>query len=188
MMSLRSFIGLGIVLVALSACSDIRDDLGLGRDAPDEFAVVDRPPLSLPPDFNLRPPQPGAPRPQDVNTTLHASDILFGPNTNPVSKTEAGEAASGASDSEKAVLASSGAAHADPDIRLIVDREASEKIVSSHAFVDELLWWKETPSNSTTVDAAAEAARIKEAKDKGEPINTGATPIIERQKSGWLGL
>src|ERR1700743_853263 len=74
---LRSTAGLLLVLLALAACSDIKEDLGMGRSPPDEFAVVDRPPLSMPPDFGLRPPQPRAPRPQDVDMTQRASDVLF---------------------------------------------------------------------------------------------------------------
>ena len=35
----------------------------LDRNRPDEFAVQRQAPLVVPPDFNLQPPQPGAPRP-----------------------------------------------------------------------------------------------------------------------------
>ena len=35
----------------------------LNRDRPDEFAVQRQAPLVVPPDFNLEPPAPGAPRP-----------------------------------------------------------------------------------------------------------------------------
>ncbi|MGZ0188028.1 MAG: DUF3035 domain-containing protein, partial [Alphaproteobacteria bacterium] len=37
----------------------LQDDLGLTKKAPDEFAVVRNAPLSLPPNFNLRPPKLG---------------------------------------------------------------------------------------------------------------------------------
>ena len=40
--------------------------MGLSPSAPDEFAVESRAPLTIPPDFDLRPPTPGAPRPQEV--------------------------------------------------------------------------------------------------------------------------
>ena len=43
----------------LNACSDTRAALGLDKAPPDEFAVFSRAPLSLPPDFGLRPPAPG---------------------------------------------------------------------------------------------------------------------------------
>jgi len=44
----------------ISGCSDLKKAMGLERTSPDEFAVESRAPLTMPPDFNLRPPQPGA--------------------------------------------------------------------------------------------------------------------------------
>src|SRR5438093_9913559 len=46
----------------LLGCTDIRRVVGMDRVGPDEFAVEARAPLTIPPEFNLRPPQPGAPR------------------------------------------------------------------------------------------------------------------------------
>ena len=45
-------------LIALAACDSntVKDTLGLERTAPDEYRVVSRPPLSVPPDFTMRPP------------------------------------------------------------------------------------------------------------------------------------
>ena len=57
--------------MALAACSSIREDLGLGRSPPDEFAVIDRPPLSMPPDFGLRPPR--ARRAAPAGSRCHAA-------------------------------------------------------------------------------------------------------------------
>ncbi|MDP9127711.1 MAG: DUF3035 domain-containing protein [Pseudomonadota bacterium] len=183
MMRSRSLVILGVATVMLAACGEIREDLGLGRNPPDEFAVVDRPPLSLPPDFDLRPPQPGAERPQAVNLSQRASDVLFAGDQSATAPT-----VSEPSDAEKALLETAGANKVDPDIRKIVDREAAKKVVGTTHLVDELLWWKKDEKPATTVDATAEAARIKDAKDKGKPLNEGATPVIERQKTGWLGL
>ncbi|MEL0015072.1 MAG: DUF3035 domain-containing protein, partial [Rhodospirillales bacterium] len=48
------------VLVAMTAgCGSVKDELGLEKKAPDEFTVVRNAPLSLPPNYNLRPPKPG---------------------------------------------------------------------------------------------------------------------------------
>src|SRR5260370_7041930 len=52
----------------ISGCSDLKKAIGLERTSPDEFAVESRAPLTMPPDFNLPPPQPGATRPQ-ANTS-----------------------------------------------------------------------------------------------------------------------
>jgi hypothetical protein len=48
------------------------------RVRPDEFAVTRQTPLVVPPDFALLPPNPGAPRPQDVDSSRQALDALFG--------------------------------------------------------------------------------------------------------------
>jgi hypothetical protein len=48
------------------------------RERPDEFAVQRQAPLVVPPDFNLVPPEPGAPRPTDNTASQQALDALFG--------------------------------------------------------------------------------------------------------------
>ncbi len=185
MMPMRSFLILGAAALLLVACGEIREDLGLGRTAPDEFAVVDQPPLSMPPDFDLRPPQPGAARPQSVDMKQRAEDVVFGGNKDAAATADA---AATPSDAEKALLEKTGADKAPTDIRQTVDREAAEKVVSSPHLVDSLLFWKHELPAGTVVDAPAEAARIKDAKEKNENIGQGQTPVIERQKTGWLGL
>ena len=50
----------------------------MSRDRPDEFAVQRQAPLVIPPDFELTPPQPGAPRPAEGSASQQALDALFG--------------------------------------------------------------------------------------------------------------
>jgi hypothetical protein len=180
MMTSRALLLLSMTALTLAACGEIREDLGLGRSPPDEFAVVERPPLSMPPDFGLRPPRPGAPRPQSVDTSEQASQVLFSGNLPP--------AASNASEGEKALLSAAGAGKADASIRDTVDREASQKVVASPHLVERLLGTDDGKKASPVVNAEAEAERIKRDKATNQPLNTGATPVIEKQQSGWLGL
>ena len=63
-------------VVLLSGCSDFRRAIGMDRAGPDEFAVESRAPLTIPPEFDLRPPQPGAPRPQDANVAEKAKSAI----------------------------------------------------------------------------------------------------------------
>ncbi|MGC6516700.1 MAG: DUF3035 domain-containing protein [Candidatus Puniceispirillaceae bacterium] len=53
--SVRLLAGAAFALVALSGCSDFRQAIGSEKSTPDEFEVVVRPPLSLPPGFTERP-------------------------------------------------------------------------------------------------------------------------------------
>ena len=63
-------------LLLLPGCSDFRVALGMDKVGPDEFAVESRAPLTIPPDFDLRPPQPGAPRPQEVTSAERARRVI----------------------------------------------------------------------------------------------------------------
>ncbi|MBB4857822.1 hypothetical protein HNO88_001133 [Novosphingobium chloroacetimidivorans] len=61
--------------LALSGCGST----GLfNRDRPDEFAVQRQSPLVVPPDFALKPPQQGVPRPSDETLQGQTLDALFG--------------------------------------------------------------------------------------------------------------
>jgi hypothetical protein len=66
---------IGAVLL-LSACTDFKRAIGIEKTSPDEFAVEQRAPLTIPPDFDLRPPAPGAPRPQEVSPTQKARQVV----------------------------------------------------------------------------------------------------------------
>ena len=60
----------------VSACSNWKQAIGIEPTSPDEFAVESRAPLTLPPDFDLRPPQPGAARPQETSVTNRAQGVV----------------------------------------------------------------------------------------------------------------
>ncbi len=52
----KTFILMTLAAAALTACSTAtKEKLGLVKQAPNEFMVMSRAPLSLPPDYNMRP-------------------------------------------------------------------------------------------------------------------------------------
>jgi Protein of unknown function (DUF3035) len=59
-----------------SGCTDLKRSIGLEKTSPDEFAVESRAPLTMPPDFDLRPPQPGAARPQEQSSGQQARQVI----------------------------------------------------------------------------------------------------------------
>ena len=75
-----SCVRLGVVSLAgvllLAGCSDFKKSIGLEQGMPDEFAVESRAPLTIPPEFDLRPPTPGAPRPQEKSADQQAKDVM----------------------------------------------------------------------------------------------------------------
>ena len=52
-----------VAAVGLAGCSSTRQALGMTKVTPDEFRVVTKAPLVVPPDYSLRPPAPGEPQP-----------------------------------------------------------------------------------------------------------------------------
>ena len=90
---MRSKFVLGSALVAmalLSACSrGDRPGIMSGRSSNlDAFAVSKRAPLTIPPDFALTPPRPGAPRPQEADSSQQALSAMFANTQPPKSQTE----------------------------------------------------------------------------------------------------
>jgi len=67
---------LGLLSLSVSGCADFKKLVGIERTSPDEFAVESRAPLTVPPDFDLRPPQPGASRPQEVTPASKAQSAV----------------------------------------------------------------------------------------------------------------
>ena len=84
-------VGSALVAIAmLAGCSGRGDRPGVmaGRSNLDAFAVSKRAPLTIPPDFTLLPPRPGAPRPQEADSSQQALSALFANTQAPKSQTE----------------------------------------------------------------------------------------------------
>src|SRR3569833_69827 len=105
---------LGASLVALAACDTLRDEAGLTKQSPDEFAVTTKAPLIIPPDFNLRPPSPGAAPLNQTDPTSSAELAMFN-TADPA--TVAAQMPGNYSASEKMLLANAKVQNADPTVR-----------------------------------------------------------------------
>ncbi len=73
-----AIVGTMAAAMALSACTHTKATGFGNRNAPNEFAVTRQPPLVIPPDYALRPPRPGAPRPQEIGASAQALAVMFG--------------------------------------------------------------------------------------------------------------
>lgn len=178
----------GLVLAGCDGGADVRSNLGLLRNAPDEFSVVTQAPLVLPPDYTLRPPQPGAQPTQQANPERAASEAVFGASlaTGPAAGAPVGTGAALAPSSlEQQLLSQAGAANADPDIRATLNRESGAIAEKSTTFAQSVLGIQVDPS-AIVVDAPAEAARLRGNASQGLPATTGDTPQINRGNPGLL--
>jgi len=167
-------------VAALGGCGDIREVAGVKKTAPDEFAVVRRAPLDMPPNFDLRPPRPGEPARAELNPrTSTQAALLTGPTaTRPQAESQG----------EEALLQALRIGNVDPSIRTTVDRESSILGADQRNFVERLMFWRTWPLPGVVIDAPEERRRIQENDALGRPVTEGETPSIERKSDGSIGV
>jgi hypothetical protein len=160
---------------AASGCSTIQSALGATKTAPDEFRVVTSAPLTLPPDYSLRPPRPGDPRPQELAPGAEARAALFGQDVAP-----------NASPGERALVAGAGAEVVDPNIRDQVDFEGQGIVHRNEAFADRVLQSQGSAADAAAAqnDAAAQARRLEE-EEAIRRATGGGQVTIERGDRGF---
>jgi hypothetical protein len=156
--------------------------------------VTTRQPLSLPPNYQLRPPQPGA-APLETAVTEQAKQTVFGKDPAPLAK---GMSAGGKGDlagvpgfqrrsaGEQALLGKAGAAAADPSIRVLVDRDSQQIADANKTLIDDILFWRKAQEPGVIIDANKEAERLKTNVAAGKAPTDGETPTIKRRSRGIL--
>tara|TARA_R110002096_G_scaffold196794_2_gene379765 strand:+ start:2178 stop:2750 length:573 start_codon:yes stop_codon:yes gene_type:complete len=164
--------------MAVSACTGVRQALGAEKVTPDEFRVVTIAPLTVPPEYNLRPPRPGEPRPEEIYPDQQARAALLGASAN-----------FEGSDGEALLVARAGGGEADPFIRAIIDGEAGGVVHKTRNFSDQILFWRGDSSSvisnaETPLDAEAEAERIARDQARAEALTGGGDVEIERDRGG----
>jgi hypothetical protein len=159
----------------VAGCHSASAAFGLAKVTPDEFRVVTKAPLTLPPDYSLRPPAPGEPRPQELQPESAARQALEGQRESDVR-----------SDGEKMFVAKAGAEHADPLVRYVVDDEFGNLAHKDKSFSDYVMFWHHgdtsapPPSElgdqnvSQPIDPASEEKRVAQ-------LTGGHTIVIERR-------
>jgi hypothetical protein len=170
-----------IAAVGLAGCQSTRNALGMSKVTPDEFRVVTKAPLVVPPDYALRPPAPGKPRPQELQPESAARNALLGQRE--------GEART---DGEKLLVAKAGADKADPLIRYVVDDEFGDVSHKEKSFADKVMFWRSDKGSANPtaapgsdaaapIDAAAEEQRITK-------LTGGKAVVIQREGSHKIKL
>lgn len=174
----KAFLLAGLAaLPVLGGCDTVRDTFGTARQAPNEFEVVTRAPLTVPPDFQLRPPEPGAPRPQEQRPRDAAQTALTGAAPAPVAGRSAGETA---------LLRAAKAENADSSIRQVINTEYTQLAEKDESFVDRLIFWQKQPPPGDVIDPSKEQARIREKVAGGETVTGQGTPSMVRRKRAIL--
>ncbi|HXE16583.1 MAG TPA: DUF3035 domain-containing protein [Stellaceae bacterium] len=169
-----------VLPLALSGCGDVKHAFGLEKTIPNEFDVVSNAPLAIPPDFNLRPPRPGAAPTQGQNPTLQAKETIFRAGGDKASfETQNNQFSAG----EEDILRAAGAQRADGDIRSVVNQEASESQPFNRTFVDRLLFYRQNKeAKKALLDPVKETARLED-QNANKTVSTqfSAPPTVQRK-------
>ncbi len=177
-MKYNKLVILVICAVMSSACSgNVKRSLGISNDAPDEFMVLEHPPLTVPPDFRELPaPAAGAMTVNRNSQRDKAQRALFGG--------EKRQTSHNVTASERSLLGKTGIA-TDRNIRTklaednkVASNEQPKKRSLFDKIVDPILGRKDP-----IVDADKEKERIAANKEAGKPVNEGEVPVIKRQDS-----
>jgi Protein of unknown function (DUF3035) len=158
-------------LTAGCAGGNLMSNLGLEPPVPNAFLVTTQPPLVIPPNLTAIPaPQPGAPRPQDVTTTVRAEETL-------VPQVALNGTAGPNSPGQQALVAAAG-----PPPPSNLDQELEKQAQQDRpgqGVMSWLLFWQTPPPPGIVVDPEREERRLQANAALGRPPTYGQTPIIQ---------
>ncbi|HEU5047038.1 MAG TPA: DUF3035 domain-containing protein [Rickettsiales bacterium] len=181
-----------LTCLLLAACGNgdgLRETLGLNRHGPDEFQVVSRPPLTLPPDYSLRPPREGESPNFVPGTSMRqqAHDTILGtsqPMPGGIAPTAVQPVSSGdlPSSADSRFLANAGADKGNPNIRtLLNDPSATPPQDTKYLIMPGA-------NSDSVVDPSKEKERLKKDKQQNLPPTAGGdTPTLQPQSRGIFG-
>ena len=187
---------LPLLLAACGQADSARDVLGLNREAPDEFRVVSRPPLSVPREFNLVPPGDDEGSDLGGRTDQQARSLVIGTDVTGDSKTLE-QAQEGLADTaiplvrsgelespgESAFLKNVGAPEADSTIRTKLSQDNSVRAAKKPGFLARL---RGETNEEPVIKAKDEAKRIRTNKDAKKPLNEGEVKVVDPKKKSIL--
>jgi hypothetical protein len=200
-----------LFFLALAGCAsgEVRETLGINRTAPDEFVIVSRPPLSVPPEFSLIPPDSetsaGNNSARATSSAETAREALLGgdksisgtvPSDTLTSEFSSGTEgvrtapAASLTPIATAPLATAAEAHflsqvaadkADPEIRSKLKRDTRSDAPAKEESKSLYESVIGAEKNEPVVDATKEAKRLHDAKENGEKPNVGEVPTRNEQ-------
>ncbi len=158
-------IGAGLALFMVPACASGPRDPGINDSQQDEFRVVTKAPLTVPPDYALRPPTPGQALPAEVmeeRATITAFGTTIGQNASP---------------GERALISGANANAVSPVIRAQVDFEEAGMLRKNSSVADRVLFWRDDEEAQAVAesDSATGGAAVTIAHGSGQRVKLPGT-------------
>ena len=152
-MTLRLIIGVTTLsALALGGCTQTTKALGITKNAPNEFNILTKAPLVIPPEYNLRPPQVGVSTAENNYSQKAAREALVG-------DIDAAEPTRG----EIVLMSKAGVGSANQEIRLEIDGQNSVER-KTEGFTDRVLFWRDgrvVNPDGSPLDNEVEAKRLQ---------------------------
>lgn len=138
----------------LVGCTSTSKALGLRKDTPNEFNILTKAPLVIPPEYNLRPPRIGESSSEDNYSQRAAREALIG-------DIDAAEPSEG----EALLMRQANVGRADPEIRLKIDGQNSVER-KTQGFASRILFWQDgrlvnDKGEIVPLDSEGEAQRLE---------------------------
>lgn len=169
-----SLMTVAAMAAAMPACTTLAKATGATKTTPNEFNILTKAPLVVPPEYNLRPPQGGQARLEEGYSSKVAREALLG-------NVDDAEPSRG----EMILMSKAGVGRADPEVRVVINGQNSVEHKSG-AFTDRVIFWRDgkaIDSQGNPLNADTEAQRL-------ESINSatggGKVTISKRPNSGKL--
>jgi len=157
--------------VIINSCSGVKEKMGLIKKAPDEYQVYENKPLTLPPNFDLRPPVDG-----NIENKEESNEKLIFSEDN--------EKDESFSVSDEILLIAVGEKDSDKNIRKIINEENSiqevEKSLLDKILDFDLIFEVQDKEESHEINAEKERIDMLKDEDKNIKVNNQAT-IIEKE-------
>jgi len=170
----KNKIFLALACLLLASCNgDVKETLGLNHKGPDEYEVMARPPLTVPPEFTLRPPlkntgQTTSKATEQAHNEVVGGDFLNNSSTN-IADTQ--------------FLHDAGANKMNRDIRAKIVEDNENGVVAKDNKSVLGMGSKADP----VVDPKKEADRIKQDKTRNQPVTGDGSAVVAPQSKGILG-
>ena len=148
----------------LISCTKVQESAGVTRKSIDEFQVIENPPLVIPPDFNLLPPEQLEEKNIKELESELAEEILFG------LEDELESEQTNSTSTINKILIETDALNIDSSIRQEIDQDFVNEMQTEEIF--NMDW----DDDIEILDAIKESERIRNQKFEGKDITEGEVP------------
>ena len=160
----HSFYILIFIPFFLISCTKVQESAGVTRKSIDEFQVIENPPLVIPPDFNLLPPEQLEEKNIKELESELAEEILFGLEDELESEQK------NSTSTINKILIETDALNIDSSIRQEIDQDFVNEMQTEEIF--NMDW----DDDMEILDAIKESERIRNQKFEGKDITEGEVP------------